>query len=92
MSTCIDTANRDEINTAWTDVLFGKVEYCVTKIYPCLDCIHMPIGDNECELSLSEVIYCKANNHCFKKENPDCAIYVDVSKKKEFIKDDEFEV
>jgi hypothetical protein len=93
MSTCIDTTNRYKVNTGWTDVILGKVEYCATKIYPCLDCINMPYGKNqECKLSTAQVVYCKTNNHCFKKKNPDCAIYIDVTEKKKFIKDDEFEV
>jgi len=84
------TANED-VNTAWKDVLLGKVEYISTKIYPCIDCIHMPYGINqECKLTLPEVLYCKTNNHCFKKKNPDCAIY--VSNKKKFIEEKDFEV
>ena len=91
MSTCIDTADRDENNSsAW---YYDCDDYVVTKINPCLDCIHMPIGKNqECKLSTAEVIYCKINNHCFRKKNPDVALYVDVSKKKEFIEDDEFKI
>lgn len=92
MSTCIDTGNiDDERSSSWKPTWNGM--YVKTIIDPCLDCIHMPYGKNkECKLTTTEQIYCKINGHCFRKKNPNVALYVNVTQKDDFIEEKEFEV
>jgi hypothetical protein len=91
MSTCIDTANRDENYTGHEPE--PVVEYMATTISKCLYCVHMPYGDNqECSMEIQDVIYCMTNNHCYFKRNNDVAIYVSNVQVEEFVKEEDFEV
>lgn len=90
MSTCIDTSNYDEDDSTWKPTWNGM--YVKTIIDPCLDCINMPVGEKYCQLSMNEVIYCRANNHCFRKLNPDVVIYANLTKEDDFIDEEEFEI
>ena len=43
-------------------------------------------------MEIQDVLYCRANNHCYFIKNRDVAIYVSNVKVEEFIDDDEFTI
>lgn len=88
------TSDIDNNDSSWDDGIYGyEYKYVRTKLNACLDCKHMPYGKGgQCRLSISEQVQCKYNNHCYKEHNPDCAVYVTVEQKREFIKEEDFEI
>ena len=91
MSTCIDTANRDENYSGYEPP--RHTEYIATIIEKCLYCSHLPFGTNQhCSMELHDQLYCLANNHCYFIKKNDVAIYVSNVKLEEFIEEQDFEV